>query len=118
MEPKRLFLVPSSLKSEIIENFNDHSYAGHMGRDNTWRNTQKSSYWHGLYNDVAAYVATCSACSINKKTNKRKKVGLTQYHAGSAMERVHLDILGPFWTVCHPRAVNMSLVWLIRLQNG
>ena len=96
LEPKRLFLVPSSLKSEIIENFHDHSYAGHMGRDNTRRNIQKSFYWHGLYSDVAAYVATCSACSKNKKANKLKKAGLLRYHAGSAMERVHLDILGPF----------------------
>ena len=41
LEPKRLFLVQSSLKSEIIENFHDHSYAGHMGRDNTRRNKNR-----------------------------------------------------------------------------
>ena len=96
LEPKRLLLVPFSLKSEIIENFHDHSYARHMGRDNTQRYIQKSFYWHGLYNDVATYVATSSACNKNTKANKRKKAGVTEYHAGSAMERVHLDILGLF----------------------
>ena len=77
LEPKPLFLVPSSLKSEIIENFHGHSYARHMGQDNTRRNIQKSFYWHGLYSNVVMYVATCSACSKNKKANKHKKAGLT-----------------------------------------
>ena len=61
----------------------------HMGRDNTWRNIKKSFYWHNLYNDVATYVATCDACSKNKKANKRKRAGMMEYHAGSPMERVH-----------------------------
>ena len=96
MEPRCLLVVPNCLKSEILEKFHDHSYAGHMGRDNTWRNIKKSFYWHNLYNDVATYVATGAACSKNKKANKRKRAGMMEYHAGSPMERVHLDVLGPF----------------------
>ena len=69
-----------------------------MGRDNTRRNIKKSFYWHNLYNDVAIHVATCATCSKNKKANKRKRAGMTEYHAGSPMERVHLDVLGPFNT--------------------
>ena len=94
MEPRCLLVVPNSFKSEILEKF--HSYAGHMGRDNTRRNIKKSFYWHNLYNDVVTYVATCAACSKNKKANKRKRAGMTEYHASSPMERVHLDVLGPF----------------------
>ena len=67
-----------------------------MGRDNTRRNIKKLFYWHNLYNDVASYVATCAACSKNKKANKRKRAGMTEYHAGSPMERVHLNVVGPF----------------------
>ena len=67
-----------------------------MGSDNTWRNIIKSFYWYNLYSDVAAYVSTCAACSKNKKINRRKKAGMIQYHAGSPMERAHLDVLGPF----------------------
>ena len=96
MEPLCLLVVPNCLKSEILEKFHDHSYAGYMGRDNTRRNIKKSFYWHNLYNDVATYVATCAACSKNKKANKRKRAGMTEYHAGSPMENVHLDVLGPF----------------------
>ena len=96
MEPRCLLVVPNCLKSDILEKLHDYSYAGHMGRDNTRRNIKKSFYWHNLYNDVATYVATCASCSKNKKANKRKRAGMTEYHAGSPMERVHLDVLGPF----------------------
>ena len=84
--------------SEIVNNwkFPWSQLRRTYGLRNTRRNIQKSFYWHGLYNDVAAYVATCSACNKNKKANKRKKASLTQYHVGSAMECVHLDILGLF----------------------
>ena len=81
MEPRCLLVVPDCLKSEILKKFHDHSYAGHMGRDNTRRNIEKSFYWYNLYSDVAVYVATCAACSKNKKINRRKRAGMIQYHA-------------------------------------
>ena len=96
MEPRCLLVVPDCLKSEILEKFHDHSYAGHMGRDDTQHNIKKSFYWYNLYSDVAAYVATCAACSKNKKIDRHKRAGMIQYHAGSPMEHVHLVVLGPF----------------------
>ena len=58
-----------------------------MGRDNTRRNIKKSFYWHNLYNDVVTYVTICAACSKNKKANKRKRAGMTEYHASSPMDQ-------------------------------
>ena len=37
-----------------------------------------------------------AACRKNKKVNRRKRAGMIPYHAGHHMERVHLDVLGPF----------------------
>ena len=94
--PRKLLVVPQGLKNEILEYFHDHSYAGHMGRDNTCRNIKTGFYWYQLYADVAAHVKSCAACSRNKTTGKKRKAGMVRYHAGSPMERVHIDILGPF----------------------
>ena len=33
---------------------------------------------------------------INKKHNKHAKAGFGQYHAGVSLERVHIDLMGPF----------------------
>ena len=89
-------MVPQGLKGEILEYFHDHSYAGHMGCDNTCRNIKTGFYWYQLYADVAAHVKSCAACSRNKTNNKKRKAEMVRYHAGSPMERVHIDTLGPF----------------------
>ena len=55
-----MFIYSARLsKIRNTEKFHDHIYAGHMGHDDTRRNIKKSFYYHNLYSDVAAYVATC-----------------------------------------------------------
>ena len=49
-----------------------------------------------MQHDVIEYVHTCSTCSKNKKANVKPKAGLGCFHAGAHMERVHMDMLGPF----------------------
>ena len=41
------------------------------------------------------YVLSCADCSKNKKSGRNPKCQMTLYHAGSPMERVHIDFLGP-----------------------
>ena len=48
-----------------------------------------------MQHDVVEYVCTCSTCS-KKKANVKPKADLGCFHAGARMERVHMDMLGPF----------------------
>ena len=48
--------------------------------------------------DCKVHVRRCHTCNKNKKPNLKAKAGMKLYHAGFLMERVHLDILGPFNT--------------------
>lgn len=48
--------------------------------------------------DCIGYVTSCRTCNQNKKPNVRTKASVRQFHAGFPLERVHLDILGPFHT--------------------
>ena len=41
------------------------------------------------------YVRGCSVCNRQKTGTRKAKAGQISYHAGSPMERVHIDILGP-----------------------
>ena len=52
-------------------------------------------FWYGMTPDITEYVQGCPACSINKTPNRYGRSPMTRYHAGSPMERVHLDFLGP-----------------------
>ena len=55
----------------------------------------KSKYiWFGMSADCESYVRTCPVCNVNKKPNKHAKAG--QYHAGVLLEKVHIDLMGPF----------------------
>jgi len=44
------------------------------------------------------YVKSCGICNQNKKPHVKPRAALRSFHAGFPMERVHLDILGPFNT--------------------
>ena len=57
---------------------------------------KKSFIWYGLSRDVELFVKSCSTCNKNKRVTVKPKAPLGQYHVGLPLERVHIDILGPF----------------------
>ncbi len=90
------FVVPDSLKSEVLTMVHDSKVGGHVGEDRTLLRLKSSFYWHGSKVDCKAYVRSCAVCSQNKKPNRRPKAALGAYLVGGRNERVHLDLLGPF----------------------
>ncbi len=52
-------------------------------------------YWHGMRKCIADYVATCAVCNQHKKSARPGHNPMQEYQAGSPMERVHLDFMGP-----------------------
>jgi hypothetical protein len=89
-------VVPTELKTEVMALVHDTLAGGHFGRDKTIERAKKSFYWYGLTKDLTLYVATCGICKTSKKSTRVPRKGLGDYQAGSRLERVHLDILGPF----------------------
>ena len=69
--------------------------AGHQGAKRTKERLREKYVWYGLGKDVSAFVAGCEVCSQNKKADRQGQCRVTEYRAGSPMERVHLDFLGP-----------------------
>lgn len=45
--------------------------------------------------DCRFNVSTCKACNTQKKSHRKDRAELGQYHAGISFERIHIDILGP-----------------------
>ena len=93
---KNKLVVPDTLKSEILENVHDSRIGGHLGIVNTIYKPKQSFYWCDLARDANIFVRTCATCNKNKETQRRGKASMKNYQAGSPLERVHLDILGPF----------------------
>jgi hypothetical protein len=93
---KLKLVVPAELKQEVMALVHDTLSGGHFGRDKTIERARKSFHWFGLTRDLTLYVATCGTCKTSKKPTRTPRRGLGDYQAGSRLERVHLDILGPF----------------------
>lgn len=64
--------------------------------DNRRQRLRTKYIWYGISQDCNNYVKSCKECSTSKKPHLQPKAPLGQYHAGIPMERIHIDILGPF----------------------
>ena len=93
---KLKLVVPQGLRTEILQMCHDAKIAGHLGVDKTVIRIRQSFYWPNLYTDVKKYVLSCTACTQNKKAPINPRAGMKLYHAGMPMERVHIDVVGPF----------------------
>ena len=91
-------VVPSELKGEVLKNCHDTKTSGHLGQKKTLDKLKQAFLWYNMRKDCDDYVSTCATCSQNKKAHAQPRAPLGQFHAGYPMERVHLDILGPFNT--------------------
>jgi hypothetical protein len=90
-----LFVVPECMKEKVFKSCHDAISAGHLGQNKTLHRIKQCAIWHGMSKDCKLYVQNCSICNKNKKSRVKARSSLGQYHAGSGMQRLHLDILGP-----------------------
>ena len=93
---KLLFVVPDVLKENIMSMNHDIPLTGHMGITKTLLRIRASFIWYKLKDDVETFVKSCAVCNQNKRAQTKPKAALGKYHAGSPLERIHVDILGPF----------------------
>ena len=93
---KPLLVVPRVLKAEVLSLCHDKILSGHMGQAKTIWRLHQNFYWYRMVQEAKLYVRNCSVCGYNKKPNRKAKAAQKSYHSGVVMERVHIDILGPF----------------------
>ena len=93
---KLLLIIPECLKEKVMSLNHDIPLTGHMGIAKTIARIKSRYTWYKLTDDVEQFIKSCSACNQNKKATVKPKAPLGQYHAGAPLERVHIDILGPF----------------------
>ena len=89
-------VVPETLRQDILELAHDVPTSGHLGITKTLAKLKRNFFWYKMRSDIETFVKSCRKCSINKKPHRKAKAKLGTFHAGMPMERVHLDILGPY----------------------
>ena len=98
--PRQLIVVPFQLRRTILALAHDVKTAGHPGQLRTRLKILLHFFWPGITSDVRQFVESCKTCNTQKKGNRTRRAQMKLHHAGSPMERVHVDILGPFVESC------------------
>ncbi len=94
---RNLFVIPSTLWTDILKGCHDCPTAGHLGMGKTIARLKRLFYWHGgMRVDATNFVKTCNQCNMHKKTHRKARASLGSFRATGQMERIHMDILGPF----------------------
>ena len=102
------FVVPKSLRSELLHQVHNNVLSGHLGRKKTREKTLRTSYWFGLREDVDIWVAKCDDCEAVKLPHKKPKAPLGTMITGAPWDRLSTDLLGPLPLT--PRANRYILV--------
>ena len=96
IDKKLRLVVPERLQKEILQHCHVDKVADHLGKNKTIHRIKQYFIWHQMGSDITNYMLTCNICNRYNKTNVNPKHALKAYHAGFPMERLHIDILGPF----------------------
>ena len=94
---KTLYIVPESLKRNVMELYHDSK--GHPGAGRTKETIYLSYWWKGMGIDVENHVKSCKSCARRKARNAVAAVPIQGYRAPTMpWERIHIDLTGPLTT--------------------
>ena len=89
-------VVPRALREEVLKASHGTTGAGHFGVSKTLRRLRQSCYWGQLRRDVEDFCRRCDLCTAYKGPADQSRAQLQQLAVGAPMERVAVDIMGPF----------------------
>ena len=93
---RKQILVPVCLQDQVLENCHNAVTAGHMGIRRTLASVRTRFYWPKLRKSIEAWIARCAVCASRKPALKKRRGPMQKYLVGEPMERVALDISGPW----------------------
>lgn len=93
---KWLVVVPRSKREEIMAESHGSVSSGHFGTKKTLCRLRERFYWVGMRRDVTEWCRTCEVCAAKKGPPRAPQGPLQIHNAGAPMERVAIDIVGPF----------------------
>jgi len=70
-------IVPSSLKSKLLNKFHDEPLSGHQGFNRTLERLSRHYWWPNMKKDILNYVRSCEICNKNK-VRRHKPYGKIQ----------------------------------------
>ena len=90
------FLVPRSMRKEILYQMHDSLISGHLGCKKTKQKILQKFYWYSLKDDVNIYIQRCDTCAADKRPVKTPRAPMGSLRVGAPGDCIATDYLGPF----------------------
>ena len=85
-------MVPSWERQDMIRQFHDSLFAGHLGISRTVYRLQDRVYCRGLRHDIRSYLASCMVC-LARKSPCPRRAPMGHVYVGHRWDRVAMDLL-------------------------
>ncbi|CAB0000742.1 unnamed protein product, partial [Nesidiocoris tenuis] len=95
-KPQLQWVVPTDQIKVVLEQCHDNPTGGHIGFFKTLAKIRLAYFWPGMTSDVRSWCKTCQSCRSFKGPGKKGVAPLHQVALGSPLDRMGVDILGPF----------------------
>ena len=89
-------ILPRECRNAVMKGLHDENAGGHLGMSKTLDKVKQRYFWHGMSVDVRSWVRSCNICARKREPGRRQRAPLQLYVVGSSMERIAIDVLGPF----------------------
>jgi hypothetical protein len=112
------FMVPHSMRSEVLRITRNSLLGGHLGQKKT-KKIQQRFFWFEMREDVNIWVSKCDVCCRMKQSIRKPRAALGDMRVGAPLDRVSIDLVGPLpETRCGNQQISTSLCSQIILVNG
>ena len=89
------FVVPATLRDEVLKALHSGVSGGHLGHEKTFSRVQERFYWPGYWSDTRDFCFTCQQCSTRKSPTHSRRAPLGTIQAGYPTQIMAVDLLGP-----------------------
>ena len=89
-------MIAPDLRDEALAECHSVLTAGHLGQVKSLKNLKRRFLWPGMRKDLLLFIQSCEKCQQYKSDGKKRRAHLRDFRAGVPMERVCVDIVGPF----------------------
>ena len=89
------FIVPLSMRKEVLYQMHNSLMSGHLGCKKTKEKILQRFYWYSLKEEVALHIQKCDTCAADKHPAKVPRAPLGSLRVGAPGDCVATDYMGP-----------------------